>query len=512
MRNRLMMLSMACAAVGILLSGCGDHVKTYSYKTTDVSEMTAEAQKLYEEEQYDDSLSMYLDAMEADPKDEEARLGVIRNQIALENYDIAVTDIQMLFQVNPYNEEAYELYMEIGQLTDNMNMKRNVVSLAKKYDIRTILDTVPAAPAVSVESGLYQEPILVSLVSEDPSAEIYYTFTSNLINGVSNTPYANEISIVSGESTITAYTVLDGIPSEDVSENYKIDYDGSRQDFTDPLMGQLVANRLKKEVGMVTDLDCWRLTDLNMNDLWTNNMSYDEYQKLQLQSLEDLKHMPNLNYIYLSNQKEIDSYDPLKYCNNIDNLNIRSNDIDSIDFVRNLKNLRYLYFDKNNVTDISPLYDCKQLKGISVDGNPISNVDQLFEHLKLSSVSIDAKMLSDYSLLAYDELTSLTIYGLNEIDYEALGKMTQLKSLSVQIDYNSDYNDLNRTLQSTDFLKNLTNLTYLSLQGIQDSKMLENIYGLKNLETLYLYGSDIGDDEQALEALRNALPNCDIWY
>lgn len=493
------------------LAGCGQKQETQVQKenvaeTTEVIPIT----EMREDENQQELLAILeknLSIMEKNPKDTAARLEVIRSQIGLKNYDVALVNLSLLMSIDPQIPAIYDYYVQISKEQDKLSLANTAVSKANLYGVQEFLDKIPKDPVFSIKGGSFENKISVEITSQDSDAEIYYRCYGEDMNS-SLRLYTAPIDILTGEVRITSYVLKDGIPSNTEEMTYQVGYKGTQVVFQDEVVEQAVRNELETNYGQIpdaiTDIDCWRLRNL---DLECNGRNIN---------LEDLRWMTNLQNLYIYNSEKITDYNPLKYCKNIDSLNINYGNVTNLDFVKSMPNLQYLNVEHNQIRDISVLKECKNLEYLYIYNNPIKNVEEVLAVNKnLMALEISDSQMTDYSVLTeLKNLQMLSIHGL-EFDATQVAKLTELSQLILQMDWNKRNAtgwDYKQQLPDISFVKEMTKLEYLYLNGISKGEQLQYLHGLKNLENLYLYNSDATKDKEAIRNLKAALPNCNIRY
>lgn len=504
-------------SIMLLFCACGNSDDNYKYQSVDVTAKNEEALSLYENEEYADSLDLYLEAMKENPKDVNARIGAVKCQIALENYSLALMNLGAAVKVAPQTEELYELYQEISELTENISTAQTAVNLAKNYGVDSFLEKIPQKPVLGYESGKYDKRIEVAVESVEEGAEIYISISKVNGSGYYNVNYRTPWLMTTGKTTLTAYCVKDGIPSETVEATYICEYAPSVVQFEDPIMEQLVRNTLGKAEGEITDIDCEQVTTLNSYDLRTGEMDYEAYQAMKLHSLNDLQYFPNLNDFYLYEQSEIEDYSYITQCQLLRNLSLDDCGINDISFMSEMSYLEYLDLRDNHVTDITPIVNQKNLYQVLINGNPLNDITELTKLKNLNSLSVNAEQMNDISILKqFDNLLYLYLYRHDDVDLSALGELTKLQNLSIEYEYrDNEYYDDRVFITDISYLENLTNLTYLNISCLEDLSQVEYLKGLTNLQNLYLYNRKNVDSERdanIIKELQQALPQCNINY
>ncbi len=114
-----------------------------------------------------------------------------------------------------------------------------------------------------------------------------------------------------------------------------------------------------------------------------------------VKSLVDLKKLPNLEYLDVSNAG-----------------------LSSISSVSSLKNLRVLYLQRNSIADITPLKGLTKLEVLSLNGNRISGIGSLSGLTSLTELYIRDNLIGDYSPLAnLKKLNILYLKGNKSTNY-----------------------------------------------------------------------------------------------
>lgn len=499
----------------LLCTGCGAR-KTQDQNAMDTnSDILQQAETLFQNGAYEESLEQYLTAMEKDLKDMNARIGVAKCQIALGNYEIADMNLTIAQQVQPGAVEICEMYLKMSQASNNVRYAQIAVDLASQYGHASILENVPAAPAMDQEPGNSAGRILLTITCADPDAEIYVTLknSQNSNYDLKNARYSQPIPLFRGENTISAYSVKNGIPSKSVTHTYSVAYDPSEISFKEPLIEEIVRQQLGIAHGPITNYDCEQVTELDWYRLQSVYNDDNEYQNLRIHSLEDLQYLPALTYLNLQYQTEIADFSPLANCPLLYQVNLNACDLTNTEFVKYLPNITHLYLNDNKISDFTDLENLTELYGLYVFGNDEdTHVDRVLRNNKqLYSLGIDDTQLTDYSILAeMVNLNDLVIHGISNIDYSAVGKLTKLQSLDLS--YNYDRDEYGKPIGNISFLPQMTDLQYLYLNGVTMARELKYIMQLPNLTTLYLYNCDITSNPSAMKDLTQALPNCAISY
>ncbi len=162
---------------------------------------------------------------------------------------------------------------------------------------------------------------------------------------------------------------------------------GAKVTFSDKVVELAVRKQLMKTTG----------------DIYSNELSsvYRLAVPAGVKSLVDLKKLPNLEFLDISNGK-----------------------ITNITSLSNLKNLRVLYLQRNEILDISPLKGLLKLEVLSLNGNRISSVKALSAMTSLRELYIRDNRITDYSpLVNLKKLNVLYLKGNKGTNYSKLANI-----------------------------------------------------------------------------------------
>lgn len=505
MRIRISLLLILCCCM--ILSGCQQSVPSVSYDN--VADLTQEANELYTEGSYKEALAKYTEALKLNPIDMDSQLGMVECQIALNNYSLAATNLSAAVKVNPTIEKIYELYIELSKASENLSYARTAVSLATTHNIESFLSKVPEAPVIDTPAGSYDSALEVRISAADGS-EIHVT---EIKDSSTSYDYADPIKITRGRTTLTAYSIKDGIPSETVSAQYNCDYPPIEITFSDPVIEMLVRGTLDKPTEPITDVDCEEVRELNQYDLYRNmNMDWSDYYDLQIESLSDLTYFPNLQYLSLENLEHVTDFSPIAQCKHIYNLDISNSNLEDISFVESLPNLNYFYAYGNRIQDLSPLIHCKNLDSVYVDGNPVNDLTVL-KDLDLTYLSFSVSQMQDLTLLkSWPNLEYIDINECGGVDLSSLSFLAEMPNLrSLYLSARNYTTDDETPLGDYSFVQNITQLERLNLNGLADYSQMDVVKSLKNLTYLYFRTMDYETPPNELvQDLQRSLPKCEI--
>ncbi|MCR5794761.1 MAG: hypothetical protein K6G61_05385 [Solobacterium sp.] len=504
-------LALCCS---VLLTGCGEK-KGAAVTYDNVDALLTEAEQKYEEGSFIDSLTLYADAIKTNPLSIGARLGAAKCQSELKNYNMAADNISAAAKIDPTAPEIYDAYLDLAAASESIYYARTAVSLAKTNHMDSFLERVPEAPQLSLEEGSYDSRQELTITAAD-GAEITVTEWSG--NSRSNYQYDGEpIRLLSGETTITAYCVKDGIPSEEISAVYQLEYEPTVISFRDPVIEEAARDQLDNEDGPITDLDCEGVRYLYCD------FDYDLRRKLEkdtytLNTLADLQYFPRLSILSFDETKISADLNELgSLCRYLNELSFYECGIKNIEFVSSIPKLASIeIYDNEELKDISPLADCSNLTRVSLTGTGVTDLSPLYDKT-LSRVSLELSDKIDSSVIASwkDSLYYLELYNCGGKDLNWLQEYTGLTDLSLHAyNWSYSYDEDVKPLKDLGFLSSLTNMEYLYLHGLDDPSSLEVVKSLKNLSYLYftLNDRDAEIPDDLITDLQSSLPNCKISY
>ena len=548
------------------LTACGEATQSASIEPTQ-AELTfddrlKEAQQLYEECRFSESLECYLAVMEQSGKNMEARLGAAQCQVALGLEDAAVKNLLLAQKINPEEKRVYTDLAALAQEQESEALIREVIALAEAYQVDSFLELLPDPPVFSQEPGVKEELISLEISSPIPEARVYYSWTNLQQNiSVETEWYEQPLRLMNGVNTVSAYIISDGMPSKTVTATYEIQRTEEEVTFQDPAFENTVRATIDKLSGPITNLDCEQLTSLSFSE--------SDLYDWKIHSLEDLHLFPSLEEITLSGIDSLTDFSPLAYCPKLTKLAIANANLTDISFVQyvpglqsvsiwgnppildlspleNLQNLKTVSFTYVGLQDIQPLAKISSLEEITlftcdvkniselahcageitkldISGNPITDAEDVIRAMPaLQYLAIDDTNISDYRVLKeLAELRNLSIYGIRGIDFSAISELEKLQYFSVsyfKASYQNDgylFSDTQAdytAIQDLSFLDNMQNLTSLMLSNVQSPQQLEHLYGLQNLWYLNFRNSSVTNDRQAMSDLNQALPKCGIAW
>ena len=207
----------------------------------------------------------------------------------------------------------------------------------------------------------------------------------------------------------------------------------------------------------------------NLEDLWIFKTSIKDITFLSdCDSINTLKLSQNDNLTDISSLADLDSLKVLELCDL---------PIDDFENIGSIDTLVELSLQNLNIKDISPIYS-NNLQTLCLSRLPIVSIDFIEESSKLENFALLECNVSDvHSVGNLKEITSLTITNTPVKDITPLSNLKTLEMLSLMNNNISDISPLKSFI---------------------------------NLKRLYLQGNPLTEDQ--IDELREALPNCDIYF
>ena len=242
---------------------------------------------------------------------------------------------------------------------------------------------------------------------------------------------------------------------------------------------------------------------------YCSNLETLELSGVKIISMQQISSFKNLKSLTL-NDAEITMIQGLERLTKLTNLSLVKNNITKIEGLENLINLKSIYLGRNNISDITPLSKNSSLTSISLYGNP--NIDENRNNYtgeRLEALNKLEKILDNGGTILLDidkiklftNYKKLSIAGQNISTLENIEGLTELESLSAERN--------NITLEdekSQEIIKSMTKLETLSLSNNKITNITA-LNSLNNLKALYLKGNE---NIVNLVQIQDILPNLDV--
>ena len=167
--------------------------------------------------------------------------------------------------------------------------------------------------------------------------------------------------------------------------------------------------------------------------------------------------------------------------NNLEFLDLRSNQITDYSFLSSLTKLQDLHLNNNQITDYTFLKGLTQLQSLYLMNNQITDISFLSDFTNLQVLVLSYNQITDISFLSgLFNLQSLYLSSNQIVDISFLSSLINLQSLELE----------SNQITNISFLSDLSNLEYLNLISNQITN-ISFLSGLTNLQSLYLMNNQI---------------------
>lgn len=222
-----------------------------------------------------------------------------------------------------------------------------------------------------------------------------------------------------------------------------------------------------------------KLSEAYVSDLsFLNNLPNLKSLRVIFSGIKDystLENIPTLETLAVRSSG-ISDYTQFGGLTNIIELDLGEGGADDLSPLSGLTNLKKLYLDHSTLGDLSPLISLTSLEELYISYTNVEDISPLSSMTWLDSVDLHGNSITDISPLALTRLGCISI-DYDSADYiETLNKMKCLNTLIIVV------------------------------TGTSDVLSLSSLTGLNNL---YIFcDSDVSEED--IEALRQALPDCEI--
>jgi internalin A len=253
---------------------------------------------------------------------------------------------------------------------------------------------------------------------------------------------------------------------------------------------QAVRDKLGKASGKLTASELQTIYRLklpkgvkSLQDLkYLPNLEYLDAQQLGIKDITGLGSLKKLRVLYLQ-RNSISDISVLKKLTKLEIISLNGNQVSSITPLASLTGLKELYLRENKITDMTPVSKLGTLEILEIGMNSIRKIDAVKKLKSLRLLALDNNKITDIQPLK--ELSGLeTLY----LQRNSISDITSLSALS-----NLKLLSLNGNKISS--LKSLSKLTQLEKLYLKDNKLtsITVLKNLKKLKELYLKGNSISD-------------------
>lgn len=417
-------------------------------------------ERYLEELDYEEAVVAFQKAVEIDPRNKDASIGLAHAYEGAEQYDQAEAVYLSMTEHFPDDSIPYqdlaELYVRLERLEDARRLLEEAVSKMEDENIQELYEkTNPKAPVFSLAAGTYDSWQAVEISVEHPEEVIYYSLDGSAPDEGSLI-YQEPVILPSGTTAIQAIAVNSmGYVSEPASAEYRIDQRREEIEFTDPVMESLVRQKLELWNGPLYNEDVVRIISLRAvgrngenggEDLAGTIFTESGYQFYgnsmtdtgELTTLADLAYMPFLAELDIAYQSRL-SLDGIESCTHLTSLSLLHNELTSIEPLRNMTSLERLSLGWNRISDLTPVSGLVNLTSLSFWGNRVSSLEAVSGLTKLRYLDFSGNTVRDITALAgLTELEELWMYENQVSDLTPLKGLENLRVLMMRENALSD--------------------------------------------------------------------------
>jgi Leucine-rich repeat (LRR) protein len=262
--------------------------------------------------------------------------------------------------------------------------------------------------------------------------------------------------------------------------------------FADPVFEKLLKTELGKDEILPSDLAGYKGIQIAADEFIFLEGNGKEYKSLILftdeafeydgqrytgdgtmESLADLMYFPDLKYLRVTLQPQIDyTTIPESVLAQLTLLNITQSKLTGIAFIGGAGQLVYTDLYANQIADISGIEQCTKLKRVNFDYNQISDISPLAGLGELTAISCYGNKITDISALAeLKKLEELGFYDNQVSDISVLSGLPNLKSVEF----------INNQIEDVSPLAGFDAFERLALKG-NPIKNIGQLSHIKNLE------------------------------
>ena len=427
---------------------------------------------------YERAIRYYSWAWKLEPQESDIPLALADTYVLADNYTKAEYTLVRAISGDSGNVDLYtalcKTYVAQDKLLDAVEMLDRITDENVKATLNALR---PASPAISPESGYYNEYIEVTV--ESPEEAVYVTANGEYPS-MARDRYEGPITLSGGESTVIAVAVNElGLVSPVMPKGYTIGGVVEEATLSDPTIDAVVREQLGLSITatLMTD-DLWSITTLQLPDT--------------VEDLSDLRHFTGLRSLTLQNVSGMD-FTVLSQIPSLENLDLSGCTISShsLEAIGSLTELKSLKLNTCALTDLTSLAALTKLEELDLANNSITDIGVLSLMLELETVSLANNPISSIAGLATcSQLRSVDISNCSVVSLSSLSGKTQLQTLLAP---NNQINDLS----------DLAGCRSLSVLDVQ-SNFISDISVLAGLPALTQFDGDHNQITEIPSFVKNA--------
>ena len=359
------------------------------------------AQNYLVEQSYEQAIAEFEKAIELDPMNVDAYIGIAEAHEAIGNRDMAVEWLEKGFEATG-DERLQEKIEEL--LNEDVEVAEVTTNTTEVMTITEVTTTVPETTTIETTSST---PVTTTSVTTTAKKQMP---SSVIING--NT-YSTDLT----ELYLSEYT-LTGTDVENISYMKKLKkisfshVQSYTRDFS-PLGDLLALEELE-----LIECNCAHYL-LETKNNWSNLKKLisqsNEAGTARIKDISFISNYTNLEYLDLSGNT-FDDLTPISELTNLTYLDVSSTtnwrNYRNLKPLAKLTNLKYLDLSLCNIKDITPLSELKNLEELNLAMNDIEDFNPIKSLNKLAKVGIFSNECHEYTVAddLKDALPDCTIY------------------------------------------------------------------------------------------------------
>lgn len=407
-----------------------------------------------EELDYERAIASYQQALDIDPKNVEANLGLAEAYDSNQMYAYAEAVYKDMLEYDDGQADAYvklaELYIRLEQLEEARELLDTAVGKVESEEVTVLHEiTRPEPPAVSHDQGAYTDRIRVELIPAEESHTVYYTLDGTEPT-VESPVYTEPLILRNGVTVIkTISTNSTGYSSDIAAYEYDIQIEDVLVTLEEPAIERIIRDRLGIPYGEpVYNDDIEQITQIyivgnqvqtgeNIHSVYleeeqysVDGRTYSLYGEGEIATLNDLRYMPFLEKVAVEYQPGLD-IGALAECGKVTELSLVGDGLENgaLDVIGRMSQLTRLNLGWNRISDISALAGLSNLTVLSVWGNEIRSIEPAAGLTGLVYFDFSDNQVSD--IQAVSGLTGLEQLWMYRNQVSDIGPLTSLGSLQV---------------------------------------------------------------------------------
>ena len=411
-----------------------------------------------EELDYERAIASYQQALEIDPKNVEANLGLAEAYDANQMPGYAEAIYQAMLDRDDTQSDAYvklaELYMRLDRLEEARELLDKAVDKTENEEITVLYRvTRPEPPSVSHDQGAYEERIRVELIPSEETHTIYYTLDGTEPTAESLV-YTEPLILRNGETTIRTIAMNSmGYSSDIATYVFDIRIEDVLITLEEPVIERIIRDKLQipynepiynDDIEQITEIyivgnqvragEDVSSVFLEERQYSVDGRAYVPYERGEISTLNDLRYMPFLEKVAVAYQPELDIRS-LEVCRSVTELSLVGDGLDNGDMgiLGGMDQLTKLNLGWNSISDISMLSGLSNLTVLSVWGNEISSIQPAGNLPQLTYLDFSDNQVTDIGAVSgLANLQQLWMYHNQVTDISAVSGLSNLQVLMVR--------------------------------------------------------------------------------